>query len=44
MKKCGDEGAKALASMLLMNVPLTTLDLTRKTTTLLDMVLEEQKW
>ena len=37
------EGAKALASMLLMNVPLTTLDLTRRITTLFDMILKEQK-
>ena len=38
-KICGDEGAKALTLMLLMQVPLTTLDLSRKTATLLDMVL-----
>ena len=43
-KICGDEGAKALTLMLLMQVPLTTLDLSRKTATLLDMVLKEQKW
>ena len=43
MKKCGDEGAKALASMLLMQVPLTTLNLSRQTTTLFDMVLKRAK-
>ena len=42
-KKCGAEGAKVLASMLLMQVPLTTLDLSGKITTLLDMILKEQK-
>ena len=42
-KICGDEGAKALTLMLLMQVPLTTLDLSRKTATLLDMVLKGQK-
>ena len=37
----GDEGAKVLASILLMHVPLTTLNLGCKTTTLLNMILKE---
>ena len=39
MKDCGVVGAKALASMLLMHVPLKTLNLGRK----LDMILKEQR-
>ena len=42
-KYCNVEGAKALASMLLMNVPLVTLDLSGETITLLDMILKEHK-
>ena len=42
-KNCGAEGAKALALMMLMNVPLTTLNLSGKVTTLFDMVLKEHK-
>ena len=41
-KKCGSEGANALASMLLMNLPLTKLNLLSKITTLLDMILKEK--
>ena len=43
VKECGAEGAKALASMLMMNVPLTTLNLFSQITALLDTILEEQK-
>ena len=40
---CGDEGAKALASMLLMNVPLKTLDLCRETATFVGNDFEKSK-
>ena len=42
-EKCGSEGANALASMLMMNVPLTTLNLSGKITTLLDMILNTMR-
>ena len=43
MKDCGVEGAKALASMLLMDVPLTTLNLGCETIILLDMAFKKQR-
>ena len=42
-KYCGVEGTKVMASMMLMHVPLTTLNLGCETITLLEMIMKEQK-